>query len=136
MRKKKIKKLEDIFNDSDIGELEVSGWRNRILLRKKNTPILVKNNKLENKKYDLIKTNGLQIPIGTFYRNESKKPEEPFLVKEGDEVLKEQILGYVNNAVGKQEVKIDYGGIVREVCCEHGDPVQYGTILFEVERLE
>jgi oxaloacetate decarboxylase (Na+ extruding) subunit alpha len=69
--------------------------------------------------------------VGTFYR----APEpgaEPF-VQEGDPVAPGQTLCILEAMKLMNEVKADVEAVVRSVCVENAQPVEYGQLLFELE---
>jgi acetyl-CoA carboxylase biotin carboxyl carrier protein len=71
--------------------------------------------------------------VGTFYR----APEpgaEPF-VEEGDPVAPGQTLCILEAMKLMNEVKADVEAVVRNVCVENAQPVEYGQLLFELEPL-
>ena len=71
--------------------------------------------------------------VGTFYR----APEpgaEPF-VEEGDPVAPGQTLCILEAMKLMNEVKADVEAVVRSVCVENAQPVEYGQLLFELEPL-
>ena len=71
--------------------------------------------------------------VGTFYR----APEpgaEPF-VEEGDPVAPGQTLCILEAMKLMNEVKADIEAVVRKVCVENAQPVEYGQVLFELEPL-
>ncbi|HEX3254430.1 MAG TPA: acetyl-CoA carboxylase biotin carboxyl carrier protein [Gaiellaceae bacterium] len=71
--------------------------------------------------------------VGTFYR----APEpgaEPF-VEEGDPVAPGQTLCILEAMKLMNEVKADVEAVVRKVCVENAQPVEYGQLLFELEPL-
>ena len=71
--------------------------------------------------------------VGTFYR----APEpgaEPF-VQEGDAVERGQTLCILEAMKLMNEVKADAEAVVRRICVENAEPVEYGQLLFELELL-
>jgi oxaloacetate decarboxylase alpha subunit len=71
--------------------------------------------------------------VGTFYR----APEpgaEPF-VEEGDPVGPGQTLCILEAMKLMNEVKAEVEAVVRKVCVENAQPVEYGQLLFELEPL-
>ena len=71
--------------------------------------------------------------VGTFYR----APEpgaEPF-VQEGDPVAPGQTLCILEAMKLMNEVKAEVEAVVRRICVENAQAVQYGDLLFELEPL-
>jgi oxaloacetate decarboxylase alpha subunit len=71
--------------------------------------------------------------VGTFYRA-SEPGAEPF-VEEGDPVAPGQTLCILEAMKLMNEVKADVEAVVRKVCVENAQPVEYGQLLFELEPL-
>lgn len=69
--------------------------------------------------------------VGTFYRAPSPGAE-PF-VKVGDTVKKGQVVCIIEAMKLLNEVEADADGVVREVCVENGQPVEFGQALFILE---
>ena len=69
--------------------------------------------------------------VGTFYRAPSPGAE-PF-VKVGDTVKKGQVVCIIEAMKLLNEVQADADGVVREVCVENGQPVEFGQALFILE---
>ena len=68
--------------------------------------------------------------VGTFYRAPS--PEDAPYAAEGDRVQKGQVLCLIEAMKMMNELKAPANGILRAVCAEDGQMVEYGQILFEV----
>jgi oxaloacetate decarboxylase alpha subunit len=71
--------------------------------------------------------------VGTFYR--SPTPGTPPFVQLGETIEVGQSLCILEAMKLMNEVKADQGGIVRRVCKEVGDPVQFGDLLVELEPI-
>ena len=69
--------------------------------------------------------------VGTFYSAPS--PDDPPFVSAGDRVEKGQVLCILEAMKLMNELESEVTGVVREVCAENGDPVEYGQTLFRVE---
>ena len=69
--------------------------------------------------------------VGTFYAAPSPGAD-PF-VKEGDEVCAGQSLCIVEAMKLMNEVPAEQVGIIREICVEDAQPVEYGTVLMYLE---
>jgi acetyl-CoA carboxylase biotin carboxyl carrier protein len=72
--------------------------------------------------------------VGTFYR--SPAPEAPAYVEVGSRVAKGQTLCILEAMKLMNELESDVAGVVREVCVENGEPVEYGQVLFRIEPAE
>jgi oxaloacetate decarboxylase alpha subunit len=69
--------------------------------------------------------------VGTFYRAPS--PGSAPFVQEGDAVGIGQTLCILEAMKLMNEVKADEEGVVRRICVENAQPVEYGQLLFELE---
>ena len=71
--------------------------------------------------------------VGTFYR--APEPGAAPFVEEGDPVAPGQTLCILEAMKLMNEVKADVEAVVRAVCVENAQPVEYGQLLFELEPL-
>ena len=71
--------------------------------------------------------------VGTFYS--APQPGAAPFVREGDAVELGQTLCILEAMKLMNEVKAETEGIVRRVCVENAQPVEYGQILFELDPL-
>jgi oxaloacetate decarboxylase alpha subunit len=69
--------------------------------------------------------------VGTFYRAPS--PGAPPFVEEGDVVGHGQTLCILEAMKLMNEVKAEQEGVVRRICADNAQPVEYGQLLFELE---
>lgn len=72
--------------------------------------------------------------VGTFYSAPS--PDADDFVKLDDEVTAGQSLCIVEAMKLMNEIPAPQMGIVREICVENADPVEYGTVMFYIEPTE
>jgi len=70
--------------------------------------------------------------VGTFYR--SPAPDAEPYVTIGQEVTPETVLCIVEAMKVMNEIKAEIKGIVREVLAENAHAVQYGQLLFKIEK--
>ena len=70
--------------------------------------------------------------VGVFYAAPSEDAD-PF-VKVGDPVKKGQVVGIVEAMKLMNEITSDCDGVVREVCVENSEAVEYGQPLFVIEE--
>ena len=70
--------------------------------------------------------------VGVFYTAPSEDAD-PF-VKVGDPVKKGQVVGIVEAMKLMNEITSDCDGVVREVCVENAEAVEYGQPLFVIEE--
>jgi oxaloacetate decarboxylase alpha subunit len=71
--------------------------------------------------------------VGTFYR--APEPGAAPFVEEGDPVAPGQTLCILEAMKLMNEVKAEVEAVVRRICVENAQPVQYGELLFELEPL-
>jgi acetyl-CoA carboxylase biotin carboxyl carrier protein len=69
--------------------------------------------------------------VGTFYR--APEPGAAPFVEVGDPVEAGQTLCILEAMKLMNEVKADSEAIVRRICVENAEPVEYGQLLFELE---
>jgi oxaloacetate decarboxylase alpha subunit len=69
--------------------------------------------------------------VGTFYA--APAPDKPPYVQVGDEVVANQALCIVEAMKLMNEISAEQMGIVREICVENAQPVEFGTVLFYLE---
>ena len=72
--------------------------------------------------------------VGTYYA--APAPDQPAFVKVGDEVMAGATLCIVEAMKLMNEITADAMCVVREVCCENAEAVEYGQPLFYVEPVE
>ena len=70
--------------------------------------------------------------VGVFYVAPSEDAE-PF-VSVGDRVKKGQVVGIVEAMKLMNEITSDCDGVIREVCADNAQAVEYGQPLFRVEE--
>jgi oxaloacetate decarboxylase alpha subunit len=71
--------------------------------------------------------------VGTFYR--APQPGAAPFVQEGDAIELGQTLCILEAMKLMNEVKAETEGIVRRICVENAQPVEYGQVLFELDPL-
>ena len=70
--------------------------------------------------------------VGVFYAAPTEN-SDPF-VKVGDHVNKGDILCIVEAMKLMNEITAEQDGTIAEVCLSNGDVVEYGTVLFRIEK--
>ena len=70
--------------------------------------------------------------IGVFY-SAPAEDEEPY-VKSGSKVKKGDILCIIEAMKLMNEITAEEDGIIKEVCAENGQVVEFGTVLFKIEK--
>ena len=69
--------------------------------------------------------------VGTFYR--APAPEAPNYVESGSRVVRGQTLCILEAMKLMNELESEVAGVIREICVENAEPVEYGQVLFRVE---
>ncbi len=70
--------------------------------------------------------------VGTFYR--AAKPEADPFVNPGDEVGPEKVICIIEAMKVMNEIKAETSGIVREILVKNGQTVEFGEVLFLIEK--
>ena len=150
---RKIKKLIEMLQESDLNEIEVKEGEESVRINRKkesvihaSTPISVGQN-LNQSSALLPQTDSTEIEngqavedlnhitspmVGTFYRKPAPD-KEPFIevgqtVKKGDTVCIIEAMKMMN------QVKSEFDGKVIAINIEDGDPVEFGQELISIEK--
>lgn len=70
--------------------------------------------------------------VGVFY-SAPAEDEEPY-VKAGGRVRKGDVLCIIEAMKLMNEITAEYDGVIREVCAQNGQVVEFGTVLFRIEK--
>jgi len=141
---RKIKKLIEMLQESDLKEIEVSqgdesvrilrGGSNEIGINKISQQAEVYSaepdieQKIEPKK---IEGNIITSPIvGTFYRKPS--PDKDPFIKIGDTVKQGDVLCIIEAMKMMNEIKSDFSGKIVSIDVEDGQPVEYGQHIITI----
>lgn len=149
--KKDIEEIIELFERTDLNEIEVEKEGLKIRLRKDPPSVItaspgytkiieektaVTEGSKEKKKEEESKTEENLVPIktpmvGSFYR--SPAPDaEPF-VEVGDTVEPEQVVCIIEAMKLMNEIKSEIKGRIVKILVEDGHPVEYGQVLFLVQ---
>lgn len=150
---RKIKKLIEMLQESDLNEIEVKEGEESVRINRKkesvihtSTPVSVGQN-LNQSSVPLPQTDSSEIEseqaaedlnhitspmVGTFYRKPAPD-KEPFIevgqtVKKGDTVCIIEAMKMMN------QVKSEFDGKVIAINIEDGDPVEFGQELISIEK--
>ncbi len=82
----------------------------------------------ENKNYIEIKS----PMVGTFYR--APAPDAPPYIEIGDFVTTDSVLCIVEAMKLMNEIKSEVKGTIKKICVENGHPVEFGQVLFLVDK--
>jgi acetyl-CoA carboxylase biotin carboxyl carrier protein len=142
---RKIKKLIEMLQDSDLKEIEVSQGDESVRISRDNKtqlyaePIIHKQVAQESSnivsKEELpqeeVKGNKVTSPIvGTFYRKPS--PDKDPFIKVGDVVEEGDILCIIEAMKMMNEIKSDFSGKVVSIDVDDGQPVEYGQHIITI----
>ena len=144
MHIRKIKKLIEMLQDSDLKEIEVSQGDESVRISRDNRPqtaepIIQKQVvheasnivSQEEMPQEEVKGNKVTSPIvGTFYRKPS--PDKDPFIKVGDEVQEGDILCIIEAMKMMNEIKSDFSGKVVSIDVEDGQPVEYGQHIITI----
>ncbi len=134
--KKLIKELVDYLNEFNLTELEYGQSNTKIKVSKKKSDISTTNEitqlTTEKKKTDLFKGAKITSPIvGTAYlapeTGGKKFIEVGKKIKKGDTVMIVEAMKTMNHVPSPND------GIVKEICVEDGQPVEFAQVLVLLE---
>jgi biotin carboxyl carrier protein len=130
-----IKKLIDLFEKSNLSKFCIKKKDAELILEKgKKEEVKLVKREVEPEKP--LEEDGCFIKspmVGTFYALPA--PDQKPFVKEGDQVEPETIVCIVEAMKVLNEVKAGVSGVIKEVLCKNGSPVEFGTKLFKIEKL-
>jgi len=146
-----IKKLIDYVEDKDIAEVIIEKDGMKVAIRKKlqlevsavetsNTQVTQTKTKVGEesaKKREERPSTWKPIKstmVGTFYR--APAPDEPPFVEVGSKVKPGDVVCIIEAMKMFNEITIDEAGIIREVCVDNAQPVEYGQVLMYYEPIE
>ncbi len=138
-----IRELILLLEQTSISELEVQENDFRLCLRKANmgTPASVSNNKTKAgstitvEKEPEINDTAIEVlspMVGTFYSSAS--PDSEPYIKIGDHVDSEQTLCIIEAMKLFNEIKSDFAGTIVNILVENAQPVEFGQLLFLMEK--
>ena len=143
---RKIKKLIEMLQDSDLKEIEVSQGDESVRISRDNKsqayaePIIQKQvvhealniAPQEEIPQEEVKGNKVTSPIvGTFYRKPS--PDKDPFIKVGDVVQEGDVLCIIEAMKMMNEIKSDFEGKVAAIEINDGQPVEYGQTIFIIQ---
>jgi len=150
---RKLKKLIDLVEESEISELELTEGEEKVKICRSTSaspqPQLINTQSKElnteettkSEEKNIIKEdkealstkegNTINSPmVGTFYRAAS--PDADPFVDIGASVKKGDILCIVEAMKLLNEIECDQGGIIKKILVENGQPVEFGEPLFVI----
>ena len=140
---RKIKKLIEMLQDSDLNEIEVSQGEESVRISRdsnntvstqmplKSNPIQVPDIGKEEIQPELS-GNQIKTPIvGTFYRRPN--PEKAAFINVGDIIEVGDVVCIVEAMKMMNEIKSEYSGKVVSIIAEDGQPVEFDQTLIIIE---
>lgn len=143
---RKIKKLIEMLQESDLNEIEVKEGEESVRINRKreivnNSTQFISQNKLDNLSKDrtleednkgLVDLIDVKSPmVGTFYR--SPAPDKPPFVEVGQKIKVGDTLCIVEAMKMMNQVKSEHEGIIKEIHIQDGQPVEFDQILISIE---
>ena len=142
----RIRDLIRLVQESGIGEVTIEEGEKRVTIRRTEEPEPGATGALPAPAVEPVPARDSEAPpsandvymieapmVGTFYR--APAPDEPPFVEEGEAVAVGQTLCILEAMKLMNEVKADREGLIRRICVENAEPVEYGQVLFELEPL-
>jgi len=143
---RKIKKLIEMLQESDLNEIEVTQGDESVKISRGSsfakvdsivsqapisTPqISVQNEEIVEEKK--IEGNVVTSPIvGTFYRKPA--PDKDPFIKVGDSVEAGDVLCIIEAMKMMNEIKSDYSGVIQSIEVEDGQPVEFGQSIIIIK---
>lgn len=144
-----IKKLIDFIEDKDVAEVAIEKDGVKVVIKKKvsinvsetvvtKTPVteeettVPKEEKVEKRPPEWKPITSTMV--GTFYRSPS--PDSPPYVEVGSVVKPGDVLCLIEAMKMFNELTAEEAGVIREICVENAQPVEYGQVLFYYEPLK
>ena len=140
---RKIKKLIEMLQESDLNEIEVSQGEESVRISRGNnntvsTQIPLSNNPIqvseigEDEIQQELSGNQIKSPIvGTFYRRPN--PEKAAFINVGDVIEVGDVVCIVEAMKMMNEIKSEYSGKVISIIAEDGQPVEFDQTLIIIE---
>ena len=140
---RKLKTILELFEKSNLQEIEFSEGEERIRLQKpvmpappprtqeKHLPTEGEGPKEENPPEEIAGTSVKSPMVGTFYRSPS--PDKSPFVQIGQRVTKDETLCIIEAMKLMNEIPSPVSGVVKEIRAINGEPVAYGSVLFVIE---
>ena len=140
---RKIKKLIEMLQDSDLNEIEVSQGEESVRISRDSnntisTQMPLNSNPIQvpeiGKEEIQPKLSGNQIKtpiVGTFYRRPN--PEKAAFINVGDIIEVGDVVCIVEAMKMMNEIKSEYSGKVVSIIAEDGQPVEFDQTLIIVE---
>ena len=142
---RKIKKLIEMLQDSDLTEIEVTEGEESVRIsRGSSREVVYEKNVaqqftssanpevIQGQNSVIDDQSNIKSPIvGTFYRKPA--PDKPPYVEKGDRVEVGQVVCIVEAMKMMNEIKSEFSGIVEEIYIDDATPVEFDQPLFKIK---
>jgi len=142
---RKIKKLIDLIQESDIAEIEIQEGEESVRISRNNVaaPVMMAAPALQQTSpapaiaveavpATTNNANAVKSPmVGTFYRSSS--PEAPSLVEIGQSVNAGDVICIIEAMKMFNQIEADRSGTVKAIMVENGHPVEFDEPLIIIE---
>ena len=144
---RKIKKLIEMLQESDLNEIEVKEGEESVRINRKkeivnNSTQFISQNKLDNlskaqpleeDNKGLIDLIDVKSPmVGTFYR--SPAPDKPPFVDIGQKIKVGDTLCIVEAMKMMNQVKSEFNGTIKDILVENAQPVEFDEVIITLEK--
>ena len=142
---RKIKKLIEMLQDSDLTEIEVTEGEESVRISRGSSKEVVYEKNVaqqftssanpevvQGQNSVIDDHSNIKSPIvGTFYRKPA--PDKPPYVEKGDRVEVGQVVCIVEAMKMMNEIKSEFSGIVEEIYIDDATPVEFDQPLFKIK---
>ncbi|MCF6280661.1 MAG: acetyl-CoA carboxylase biotin carboxyl carrier protein [Candidatus Polarisedimenticolaceae bacterium] len=141
---RKVKKLIELIEESDIAEIEIHEGEESVRISRMSAiaPTIVAAAPVgvapaapaadEPKAEEVISGHSVTSPmVGTFYRSPS--PNSKSFVEEGQKISKGDTLCIIEAMKILNQIEADRGGIIKRILVENGQPVEYNQPIFIID---
>ena len=144
---RKIKKLIEMLQESDLNEIEVKDGEESVRINRKkeivnNSTQFISQNKLDNlskaqpieeDNKGLLDLIDVKSPmVGTFYR--SPAPDKPPFVEIGQKIKVGDTLCIVEAMKMMNQVKSEFNGTIKDILVENAQPVEFDEVIITLEK--
>ena len=144
---RKIKKLIEMLQESDLNEIEVKEGEESVRINRKkeivnNSTQFISQNKTDNLSQDqtlkednsdLVNLIDVKSPmVGTFYR--SPAPDKPPFVEIGQKIKVGDTLCIVEAMKMMNQVKSEFNGTIKHILVENAQPVEFDEVIITLEK--
>lgn len=140
---RKLKTLIELFENSDINELEITEGEDKVRLSRAQAPTQKNPPSPPSAEPSAVVESGAALAeqsegtvvhapmVGTFYRSPS--PDKPPFIKAGQRVEAGQTLCIIEAMKLMNQIEAPRAGVVARILVENGEPVGYHDPLFVLE---